>query len=232
VKVLVADDNPVVLRGMEVLLTDSGAVSCVLTAGDGEQALALLARHPDVDVVCLDVRMPRLGGLGVLDEAAATFPCLMLTHSDQAEVVADALARGARGYLVHGTFEVPELLAALQSCRSGGLVLGRVAAAAVMAGGAPRPPSSSSTPATPTGEGATDGDRMRDLLTEREAEIVDGVLQGLSNAAIGQRLYLSEKTVKNNLNRVYAKVGLSNRVELVAAWHRRAVAPVSAGRGR
>jgi DNA-binding NarL/FixJ family response regulator len=230
VKVLVADDNPVVLRGMEVLLGDSGAVSGVLTAPDGEQALVLLAEHPDVDVVCLDVRMPRLDGLGVLDEVAVRTACLMLTHSEEPEVVADALARGARGYLVHGTFEVPELLAALHTCRAGGLVLGRVAAAAVMSGGAPRPPSSSA-PAGPPAQGPTDGDRMRDLLTDREAEIVDGVLQGLSNAAIGQRLHLSEKTVKNNLNRVYAKVGLGNRVELVAAWHRRAVAPVSAGRG-
>ena len=228
-KVLVADDNPVVLRGMEVLLTDSGAVSLVLTAADGEQALAVLADHPDVDVACLDVRMPRLGGLGVLDEVADRTPCLMLTHSEEPEVVADALARGARGYLVHGTFEVPELLAALQSCRAGGLVLGRVAAASVLYGGAQRRAPSS--PGRAEGAGPTDGDRLRALLTEREAEIVDGVLQGLSNAAIGQRLHLSEKTVKNNLNRVYAKVGLANRVELVAAWHRRAVAPV-AGRDR
>lgn len=230
-KVLVVDDNPVVLRGMEVLLTDSPSVTTVLTAHDGEHALELLEDHPDVDVVCLDVRMPRLGGLGVLDAVAQRYACLMLTHSDEPEVVADALTRGARGYLVHGTFTVDELLAALHTSRAGGLVLGRVAAAAVMGNGAVarRPAAPAPEPEEPP---ATAGDEMSLLLTAREQEIVDGVLQGLSNAAIGRRLFLSEKTVKNNLNRVYAKVGMSNRVELVAAWHQRATAGVAAGRSR
>lgn len=220
-KVLVVDDNPIVLRGMQTLLEDVPEVRDVLTAVNGRDALARLAQHDDVDLVCLDVRMPLLDGLGVLDAVAADLPVIMLTHSEEPAVIAEALAKGARGYLVHGTFGVDELVSALRTCVRGGMVLGQDAASVMLrrqagGGAAPAPADTGS-----VGSGATTVavSRLRGRLTDREVEIVQAVVRGLSNAAVGAELYLTEKTVKNHLNRIYAKVGVRSRTELVAAWH-------------
>jgi DNA-binding NarL/FixJ family response regulator len=208
VRVLVVDDNPVVLRGMQSLLGDVDDVEQVLLADNGVTALEMLRSH-DVDVMCLDVRMPLMDGLEVVAQVAHELPVVMLTHSEEPEVIGKALAAGARGYLVHGTFGVDEVMSALRTCLRGGLVLGATAADVVLR----RAERAGEAPPAQAGQGGLAGD-----LTEREREIVLGVTRGLSNAAIGRELFLSEKTVKNHLNRIYAKVAVHSRTELVAAW--------------
>jgi DNA-binding NarL/FixJ family response regulator len=207
--VLVVDDNPVVLRGMQSLLEDVDDVEQVLLADNGVAALEMLRSH-DVDVMCLDVRMPLMDGLEVVAQVAGQLPVVMLTHSEEPEVIQKALDGGARGYLVHGTFGVDEIMSALRTCLRGGLVLSETAADVVLR----RTDRVGGEQAADAGQGALVGD-----LTEREREIVLGVTRGLSNAAIGRELFLSEKTVKNHLNRIYAKVAVHSRTELVAAWY-------------
>ena len=202
-RVLVADDNPVVRAGMVAMLGDLDGVDAVVTAADGAQALER-ARASSPDAVFLDVRMPRMSGLEVLAELGGDTPVVMLTHSDEPEVVREAMHRGARGYLVHGTFGEDDLTAALRVCSQGGMLVGPAVAAALRA------------PAEPVRPGPPQA--LLDQLTPREAEIMAALAQGLTNAEIARLLFLSEKTVKNHLNRIYVKVGLRSRAEAVSAW--------------
>ncbi|WP_127132228.1 response regulator transcription factor [Georgenia sp. SYP-B2076] len=200
-KVLIADDNAIVRLGVRAVLERIADVAEVYEAADGQAAIDVVrARRPDV--VLLDVRMPRKSGLEVLDEIAPETCTLVLTHSEDPEIIRQALAAGARGYLVHGRVGVDELSGALQTCRSGGLVLGPEAAA-VLSGGAPAP-----APEHP----------LRALLTAREADVVEAAAQGLSNDEIARTQFLSPRTVKNYLNSAYPKLGVHDRAAAVVAW--------------
>lgn len=202
-RVLVVDDNPIVRIGLRTMLTDLPQVTEVVEAANGAQALAELGRPERFDIVLLDVRMPVMDGLTALDAMRGT-PVVMLTSSEDSATVKRALALGAKGYLVHGEFGEAELLATLATCSQGGMVLSPPAAEAL------------ATPDVPAG---TPADRAARLgLTAREAELVDALAGGLSNAQIAKRLFVSEKTVKNHLNRIYAKMAVSSRTEAVVAW--------------
>lgn len=200
-RVLVVDDNPVVRLGLATMLADVDLVAEVLEASNGVEALRVLDGG-DVDAVFLDVRMPVLDGLGVLERLDGSVPVVMLTHSEEPDVIAEALRRGARGYLVHGAFGEGELVSALTTCVNGGMVLSPAAVDVAVRGTA-----GVSEPARP------------DLgLTDRECELLDALADGLSNAAIAQRLFVTEKTVKNHLNRIYPKLGVSTRSEAIVMW--------------
>lgn len=201
-KVLVADDNAVVRLGIQAVLAQVPDVSATLLAADGVQALDL-ARAERPDVVLLDVRMPRRDGLDVLAELAEIAPVLMLTHSDEPETIRAALAGGARGYLVHGTLTIAEIAAAIRTCVAGGMVLGPQAAEA-MFHQAPHAP--------------TTNERVRALLSPREQQIMDAVATGISNAEIAAREFLAPKTIKNHVNNIYAKLGVSTRAQAMALW--------------
>lgn len=201
-KVLVVDDNAVVRMGVEAVLRHVSGVTETIQAADGVEALDR-ARETRPDVVLLDVRMPRRSGIDVLPELAALAPVLMLTHSDDADMIRAALDAGARGYIVHGALTAEELAGAIRTCLAGGLVLGPQAASVMlqMARGGPR-----------------SDDAVRGLLSARECEVMDAVATGMSNLEIAEREFLAPKTVKNHLNRIYAKLGVSSRAEAVAAW--------------
>ncbi|TRW43526.1 response regulator [Georgenia yuyongxinii] len=200
-KVLVVDDNPIVRLGVRAALEQVEEVGEVCEAADGRAAVDAVAADPP-DVVLLDVRMPRMSGLEVLDVIAASTPTLMLTHSEDPEIVREALRAGARGYLVHGEIGPRELAGALRTCLSGGLVLSRQATGvmAVTSGG-------------PTGVNP-----LRAALTEREAEVLEAAAQGLSNDEIARAQFLAPRTVKNYLNATYPKLGVHNRAEAIVAW--------------
>lgn len=199
-RVLVADDNAVVRLGVQAVLEQCSGVEAVLHAADGVEALEVArAEHPDL--VLLDVRMPHRDGIDVLAELSVLAPVLMLTHSDEPETIRAALDNGAKGYLVHGELTVDEIEAAVCTCVSGGMVLGRQAAEVVMR--APRRP---------------DPNAVRELLSRREQQIMDAVAQGLSNAEIAAEEFLAPKTVKNHVNNIYAKLGVSSRAQAVARW--------------
>jgi DNA-binding NarL/FixJ family response regulator len=204
-RVLVVDDNPIVRIGLRTMLSDLPQVSEVVEAANGQQALAAATGPEPFDVVLLDVRMPVMDGLTAL-EGMPGVPVVMLTSSEDGDTVRRALALGAKGYLVHGEFGEAELLATLLTCSQGGMVLSPPAAVALAAPAAPPPPAESV-------------DRAgRHGLTVREAELVAALAEGLSNAQIAKRLFLSEKTVKNHLNRIYAKMAVASRAEAIVAW--------------
>lgn len=205
VTVLVVDDNAVVRTGLRGLLETSSAVHVVGEAWDGERA-AELARSLQPDVVLLDVRMPRRDGVSAAREISAFSRVLMMTFTDDPAVIREALAAGATGYLVHGAFASDDLVATVLSVAHGTGAFSAAAIEALRAASAPEP--------------AEAGSRQRpDLgLSERQAEIMDLIASGLTNLEVARRCYLSEKTVKNHVNHIFARLGVRNRAEAVSLW--------------
>ena len=126
----------------------------------------------------------------------------MLTSNRDPHCIREALDAGARGYLVHGQLGVNEVAGAIETCRGGGLVLGREAADVMF---------------NPSTEDVTDNP-LRAQVSDREAEILDLAATGMSNSRIAQQLFLSERTVKNYLNSAYPKIRVHSRAEAVALW--------------
>jgi len=211
VKVLVVDDNPIVRTGLAVTLRSLPEVEEVLEADNGREGLRMLAEH-DVHVVLLDFRMPVMDGLEMLREKDDDTPVLMLSHSDEADIIREALSLGARGYLVHGSLTPDELASALTTAIHGGAVFSQ-AAAEVMLAPAPVEPAKARVESDPW------------HLTDRERELVEELAQGQSNAQIARTLFLAEKTVKNHFGRIYTKMGVANRAEAIVAWHQRDQGP-------
>jgi DNA-binding NarL/FixJ family response regulator len=205
VTVLVVDDNTVVRTGLRGLLEASPAVHVVGEAWDGERAVEL-ARSLQPDVVLLDVRMPRLDGVSAAREISAFSRVLMMTFTEDPVVVRAALAAGASGYLVHGAFESEDLVSTVLSVSRGTGAFSPAAVDALRA--TPQPV------AAPGGQPA----RPDVGLSDRQAEIMDLIASGLSNLEIARRCYLSEKTVKNHINHIFARLGVRNRAEAVSLW--------------
>lgn len=214
VTVLVVDDNAVVRSGLCGLLRVSEAVHVVGEAWDGEGAVELTRRLMP-DVVLLDVRMPRRDGVSAAREIASISRVLMMTFTDDHQVIRDAVSAGARGYLVHGNFDAADLVSSVLSVARGCSVFSAEALSALTpSAAAPQPPPPPARKASSLG------------LSERQAEIMELIADGLSNADIAARCYLSEKTVKNHINRIFATLGVRTRAEAMALWFRGHEAPV------
>jgi DNA-binding NarL/FixJ family response regulator len=200
IRVAIADDNAVVRMGIRSLLGTADDVRVVGEAGDGLAAVAL-AKAKKPDVMLLDVRMPRQDGVVSAREVAEHTRVLMLTYSDSAEVISAAVQAGALGYLVHGNFSEDELLSAVRMAARG---FGTFSAQAVAA--LSRPVATAASRAAQFG------------LSEREADVMELVARGAANTAIARQLYISEKTVKNHINHIFAKLGVTSRGHAVALW--------------
>jgi DNA-binding NarL/FixJ family response regulator len=208
IRVVVADDNPVVRSGLVSLLEAGGEVEVIGEAGDGRQAIELTERLRPA-LVLLDVRMPLLDGVTALRTLSGLARVLMLTYTDDPEVIRSAVRGGASGYLVHGTFTADELALAVRDAAAGtGNPLSSVAVSALMA--AVKEPREAST--------VRSADHGRYGLSAREAEVMDHITRGLTNRAIAAELFLTEKTVKNHVNRIFAKLAVENRAAAIARW--------------
>jgi len=212
-RVLIADDNAVIRMGLVSLLESSGCLQVVAQAADGRTA-AELARSHRPDVALLDVRMPGGDGLGAIGPISAVCPVLMLTYSDDPAVVAEAVRAGAVGYIVHGSLSADDLVRAITGTIAGESHLSPEAAAALMAQvRSPLPPGGGvGLREAPSPVAATWG------ISEREAEVMELISRGRSNLQVARELFLSEKTVKNHVNRIYAKLGVTSRGEAIARW--------------
>ena len=219
VRVLIADDNPIVRMGLVALLDNAPGVELCGEAADGREALAL-AVEMRPDVTLLDVRMPGTDGLTVIGDLVPLTRIVMLTHSDEPDVISRALAAGATGYLLHGSFDADELVRAVTDAAEGQMRLSP-AAAAVLAGGlrSQEPVTVSTDPHEP---GIADPDRrwmelsLEHRLSPRELEVCRELVTGRSNRDIARHLFIEPKTVKNHINSVFAKLGVTTRAEAVA----------------
>ncbi|MCC2335884.1 response regulator [Cellulomonas wangsupingiae] len=204
VSVVVVDDNAVIRMGLRSLLGAMATVRVVGEAGDGEEAVRVV-RETVPDVVLLDVRMPRRDGVQVAAEVRAWSKVLMLTYSDAPEVVRAAVEAGAVGYLVHGQFDAGELERTILAVAQGSFVLSSPAAVAMR--------SAWSSPAAPAAPVRPDAG-----LSSREIEVMELVAAGRTNGDIARECFLSEKTVKNHINHIFAKLGVRTRAEAVSVW--------------
>ena len=201
ITVFLLDDHEIVRRGVHDLLEAEPDITVIGEAGTAESALARIpALKPDVAV--LDVRLPDGNGVTVCREIRSKMPgvaCLMLTSYGDDEALFDAIMAGAAGYVlkqIRGT----DLVGAVRTIASGRSLLDPEAASRVM-------------------------QRMRDQaqrsdplagLTEQERRILELIGEGLTNRQIAERMFLAEKTVKNYVSNLLAKLGMSRRTEAAA----------------
>lgn len=199
-RVLIADDHPVFLDGLRMLLDSTPGLEVVGAVGDGKALLDLAARTP-CDVVVIDLDMPELDGAAATHALLQTRPdlaVLVLTMHDDDESVHRALRAGARGYVLKGAAQ-GTIARAIHALAEGDTVLhGGIAGRVVQAATQSRP--SSAFPA----------------LSSREVEVLELVARGLANQAVAERLFLSVKTVQNRVSDLLAKTGCRTRAELVA----------------
>jgi DNA-binding NarL/FixJ family response regulator len=232
--VLIADDNPVVRAGLAALLSDREGITVVAQASDGHEACEAAARcRPDV--ILLDVRMPGLDGLSALPHLTGLAPVLMLTYSRESETVQQALRCGAVGYLVHGEFTTDELVTAVRdvtrgrphfTASAGAVVLEQLRTGANAMEGTESAVTQgkvSGVPLShlqPTVRQSTSSERHRSTyrLSAREAEIMDLIASGMTNHQIAAACFIAEKTVKNHINRIFAKLHSTTRGEASAKW--------------
>ncbi|WP_222106403.1 LuxR C-terminal-related transcriptional regulator [Catellatospora sichuanensis] len=211
---MVVDDNPIVRAALNGYLQLCPEVSVSAQAADGREAVALARRYRPM-VTLLDHRMPVADGLSVLGEMIAYTRVLVLTSDADPQLIAGMIRGGARGYLVHGAFDPPELHRAVLAVAAGHGWLSPVAAA--VAAAAVREHAEHERAHRELAERRRLA-RSRFGLTRREQEVLAQLAQGLSNAAIAHRLMLTEKTVKNHLQHIFAKLGVASRTEAVVVW--------------
>jgi DNA-binding NarL/FixJ family response regulator len=201
IRVLLADDQSLVLTGLRTILESEPDLQVVAAARTGEEAIRL-ATETEPDVILMDIRMPGVDGITAAREIASRSAAkiVMLTTFDLDEYVYSALRAGASGFLVK---DIPDdqLVAAIRSVHSGDTLLAPSVTRRLIETYLRRPP-------TTTVPGA-------DTLTPRENEVWRLVIRGASNPEIAAELHLGEATVKTHVSRLLAKLGARDRIHLV-----------------
>jgi two-component system NarL family response regulator len=198
ISVILADDHPVVRDGLAAIVNQQPDMQVVAEAGDGEQAVALYEQHrPDVMVV--DLRMPRLDGVGVVQKVLEAHPkaqLLIMTTYDGDEDIFRSLSQGAKGYLLK---DAPrqEILAAIRAVSQDQSYTSSAVAAKAL-------------------------QRMvKPSLTKRETDVLQLLAEGRSNKDIARRLKITEGTAKTHVKAILTKLDALSRTEAVAVAHRR-----------
>jgi DNA-binding NarL/FixJ family response regulator len=201
IRVLIADDDPLVRSGLEVILGNDEGFRVVVSVGDGRQAVDG-CRGRNIDVALLDVRMPILDGVAAAREIAASTStrCLILSTFEEDDLVRDAVDAGARGYLLKGKTaeEIKESVRLVHR----GIALFDMSVFERLQDSRPAPPP---------------GDED---LSGREREVALLIAEGFSNREIADRLYLSEGTVKNHVTAILDKLGLKQRTQIAVSYLR------------
>lgn len=201
IKVILADDDPIVLHGLAMILDSQEDMELVGSAKNGLEAIALCRKYNPA-VAVLDIRMPDTDGI----TAAATIikedlaAPLLLTTFDEPELIGRALDAGAKGYILKNS-PSERILSAIRTVAQGGTVF------------APDIIDYIRTAARLPKMGTFAG------LTEREKEIVELVAEGLSNAQIAQRLFISNGTVRNHISTILEKTNLEHRTQIAVRYY-------------
>ena len=201
IRVVVVDDHQIVRDGLVALLDALDGMEVVGTAGDGVDALHVV-EDVSPDVVVMDIQMPALDGIEATRRITArheTVRVVMLTMNEDDDTVLSAVRAGASGYLLKGA-GADEVSNAVRAAYAGGMVFGASLAgrvAALVAGGARK-----QSQAFPE-------------LSDREREVLDLLAAGRSNDSIARDLFISNKTVRNTVSSIYAKLHAAGRAEAI-----------------
>lgn len=201
IRVVIADDQPVVRDGLTTILAAMDDVVVVGVAANGAQAIAL-AERGEADVVLMDLQMPEMDGIEAirrLAESRSDTAVVVLTTYTDDESILDALGAGAAGYLTKNA-TAQDIQRALQAAMAGQSVLDRAVQARVVNHAAGN-----------EGETTLASGELPDGLSIREAEVLALVAEGLSNAEIAERLFVSRTTVKTHINQILRKTGCRDR---------------------
>nr|WP_062340517.1 response regulator transcription factor [Herbidospora sakaeratensis] len=188
IRVLIADDHPIVRQGLRTFLEVQGDIEVVAEAGDGAEAVKL-ARVLSPDVVLLDLKMPVLDGLGALAELDGAARVIVLTSMTERGDVAPAMRAGAAGFL-YKDVDPAALVSAIRAVHGGQVALAPEAAEAML---------------SPSTEAVA--------LTDREREVLALIAGGRSNREIARALDVAEKTVKTHVSNVLMKLGVQDRTQ-------------------
>jgi len=214
ISVLLVDDHALVREGLRQLFTLQEDIQVVGEAADGVEALHTIRRlRPDV--VLMDIHIPIVDGIAVTRQITHDFPnvgVIMLTmHRDQQHIV-QAMKSGARGYLLKST-PVREVAQAIRTVHAGGTLVEPGMTGAIVS------------ELRRLSDDSKGGQRLLELLTEKELEIVRYVATGMSNKEIANKLVYSEKTVKNYLSIIFQKLNIRDRTQAAILALRQGVLP-------
>ncbi len=212
IRILIADDHPIVRLGLRQVFAETDDIEVIGEAGDGRETMALV-KELRPDVILLDLRMPGMDGLAVLDALHANglkIRVVVLTGSDDKNEYVQAMKMGCSGIVLKQT--ATDLIAkSVRKVYAGEIWLDSHTTAAVMKQFATVPDSSP----LPIRGGYTSKARGdRNPLSNREREIVGLVAQGYKNKEMAEKMFISEQTVKNHLHNIFDKLGVSDRLEL------------------
>lgn len=213
IRVILADDHPVVRRGLAAMIDIEDDIEVVGVAANGQEAVEIVhAQQPDV--VLMDLQMPIMDGVEATKRIRRTtphIPVIILTTFDDEEYIYDGIAAGARGYLLKDA-DPDQLIEAIRAASRGESLLDPVIAARVLdrfyymssQSAPPEPPPKAPAPKAPP------------KLTRREREVLKLMAKGLRNKEIAKRLVITERTVKVHVGNIFNKLNVSNRTEAVA----------------
>jgi len=205
IRVLIVDDQVVVCEGLRVVLNASANIDVVGIANNGQQAIdAIPAAKPDL--VLMDLKMPIMNGIQATEIIAEKHPdlsVLILTTYDEDEWVFDAIRAGAAGYLLKDA-DSSDIIAAIEGTVAGKTHIDPAVAQRLFKF---------------VKQGAPTNQEIIDLLTERELRVLQLLAHGLTNAAIAERLFLAEGTVRNHVSNILSKLDVTDRAQATAiAW--------------
>ena len=207
IRVLLVDDEELVRSGLRLILSTEPDLDVVAEAADGKQALALVELHQP-DVVMLDIRMPGLDGIEVARRLAASGSparVVVLTTFDNDDYVYGALRAGASGFLLKDA-PATQLVSAIRAAAAGDAVLA---------------PSVTRRVVDELGRRQAPAAIQRlDVLTDRERDVLTLMAEGCSNSEIGDRLFITEGTVKTHVARILVKLGVRDRLQAVVLAYR------------